>query len=104
MQTPFSTNAVSICKSIGLDCVSRVEKTKRFAVRFAAGAAAAVPSADELAAVLHDRMVECRYADGISSFALEVVKEQWSEVDVLARGGDALREASTELGQSKPSP
>ena len=43
-------------------------------------------------------MVECRYADGISSFALEVVKEQWSEVDVMARGGDALRDASAELG------
>lgn len=98
VQTPFSTNAVSICRSIGLECVSRVEKTKRYAVGYAGAAAAPAPSADDLASVLHDRMVECRYANGISSFALEVVKEQWSEVDVMARGGDALREASDELG------
>ena len=54
--TPFSTNAVAICGSIGLPEVTRIEPSRRFAV----GGVAAV-LAPLLADAVHDRMTECRW-------------------------------------------
>jgi hypothetical protein len=97
--TPFSTNAVSICAAVGLDTVTRIEPSRRFSITLSGSVdGAAPPSVDTFAAAIHDRMTECVYRSAITSFALEKAKERWSEVDVLGKGSDALREASTELG------
>ena len=50
--TAWSSNMVSICRAIGLDCISRVECSRRYLV----------PEGDnpeEFIAAHHDRMTEC---------------------------------------------
>ena len=94
--TPFSTNALSICKSVGLPQVTRVETTRRFAIT-ASGSAVADFTAS-IAGLLHDRMTECTFTSGISSFELNLKPDPWDVVDVMGRGPAALKEVSDKLG------
>jgi phosphoribosylformylglycinamidine synthase len=77
--TAWSTNAVTICAQCGLPHVSRIERSRRYRVEFAAAEstaectesnAAAIQSATAaFAALVHDRMTECVYARALDSFA-----------------------------------
>jgi phosphoribosylformylglycinamidine synthase len=74
--TAWSTNAVTICAQCGLPHVSRIERSRRYRVEFAAAestnesTAAAIQSATAaFAALVHDRMTECVYARALDSFA-----------------------------------
>ena len=52
--TAWSSNLVSICRAIGLDSVTRVERSRRYLV----------PAGEDLQAFIaanHDRMTECLY-------------------------------------------
>ncbi|KAG8190186.1 hypothetical protein JTE90_011910 [Oedothorax gibbosus] len=69
--TPFSTNAVSICKSINLP-VSRIERAVR--------------------------MTECIYEKPLENFDIDFQPLPWEEVDILGKGRDALEEISNNLG------
>ncbi|XP_068100125.1 phosphoribosylformylglycinamidine synthase [Hyperolius riggenbachi] len=94
--TASSTNAVSICRSIGLTAVDRIECSKRFLIKFQKE-----PEESEkqrLVASLYDRMTECMYAEPVTTFEISVRPEQVYEVDILGRGRAALEQANTELG------
>lgn len=54
---------------------------------------------DQLAAVLHDKMTECRYERPLESFDLGVMPAPWFEVDVLSKGRAALEEVNSKLGE-----
>lgn len=54
----------------------------------------------QLAAVLHDKMTQCRYEEPLESFDLGVSPAPWFEVDVVNKGRPALEEVNTKLGQS----
>ena len=98
--TPFSTNAVSICKSAGLDCVTRVEYSLRYLIKLNDGKSITEEQEEALVASLHDRMTQCRYVTPPESFDLEKKSEEVFEVEVMREGRPALERANTELGNN----
>ena len=108
--TAFSTNAVSICHSVGLSSVTRVEMSRRYLIVFGDITATGprVPSGDEaivtkdvedaLVAKLHDRMTECRYTSPITTFDLDIQPDDVYDVDIMGNGKEALEKANQELG------
>ena len=81
--TAWSSNMVSICRAIGIDCVTRVERSRRYLV----------PAAQDLQAFLashHDRMTECPYPEPLHTFETGVVPEAVYDVDLKSGGPDAL--------------
>ncbi len=83
--TAWSSNMVSICRAIGLDCISRVERSRRYLV----------PESDDIeqfALEHHDRMTECVYPEPLTTFATGIVPEPVYAVDMKAKGPDALLE------------
>ncbi|XP_075034901.1 phosphoribosylformylglycinamidine synthase isoform X2 [Mixophyes fleayi] len=94
--TASSTNAVSICRTIGLTSVDRIECSKRYLIKFQKE-----PEEGEkqkLVVSLYDRMTECVYPEPVTSFDISVRPEQVYEVDVIGQGRAALETANTELG------
>ena len=83
--TAWSSNLVSICQAVGLDKISRVERSRRYLV----------PDTDDIEAFVdshHDRMTECRYVAPLSTFETGVEPEPVYEVDLLGKGPGALLE------------
>ena len=83
--TAWSSNLVSICQAVGLDKISRVERSRRYLV----------PDTDDIEAFIdshHDRMTECRYVAPLSTFETGVEPEPVYEVDLLGKGPGALLE------------
>jgi len=81
--TAWSSNMVSICRAIGLDCVSRVERSRRYLA----------PEGEDMQAFVaahHDRMTECPYPEPLHSFETGIVPEAVYEVDLKGGGPDAL--------------
>lgn len=100
--TASSTNAVSICRSLGLNSVVRLEYSRRYLIHLKDGMRLTMQEENALVALLHDRMTECRYLPAIvpkNSFNEKLKKkEELHDVDVLGRGREALKEISDELG------
>ena len=90
IETPFSSNAVSICQAMGLVQITRIERTHRYAVGTG-------QSADILKARL-DRMTEQHYPNGIQSFDTGTLPEDVRSVDLIGRGKAALEEMNGALG------
>lgn len=81
--TAWSSNMVSICRATGLDCVTRVERSRRYLV----------PEDQDVPAFIaghHDRMTECLYPEPLHTFATGMVPEAVYDVDLVAGGPDAL--------------
>ncbi|MCI5183481.1 MAG: phosphoribosylformylglycinamidine synthase, partial [Candidatus Electrothrix sp. AW1] len=81
--TAWSSNMVSICQAAGLDCISRVERSRRYLV----------PEGEDMQAFIeahHDRMTECPYPEPLTTFATGVKPEPVYEVDLIGKGKDAL--------------
>ena len=83
--TAWSSNMVSICHSIGLDCITRVERSRRYIVPENV-------SIEEFIAVNHDRMTECHYPEPLKTFETGITPEEVYEVDLMSRGPEALAE------------
>lgn len=100
--TAHSTNAISIFHSLGLMQITRLEVSRRYLVLCRSDDKLEQCEEDAIAALLHDRMTECRYTDENipkSSFNERLVRrENLYEIDVMIRGRDALQEWSEELG------
>ncbi|PIE73723.1 MAG: phosphoribosylformylglycinamidine synthase [Deltaproteobacteria bacterium] len=83
--TAWSANMVSICQAVGLDAITRVERTRCYVV----------PEGDELQQFIdshHDRMTECVYPETITSFAAGIEPEAVYEIDLKGKGPDGLQE------------
>ena len=102
--TAWSTNAVSICHSVGLLQVKRIEESLRYLVGVDCGGDSAVlvdyntELSESLASVLHDKMTQCTYKQPLESFDVDVKPDQWFEVDVLSEGRSALEKVNKDLG------
>lgn len=83
--TAWSSNMVSICQATGLDCVSRVERSRRYSV-------AKDLDLEEFVRANHDRMTECQYPAALSTFETGILPEAVYDVDMMAGGPDALLE------------
>jgi len=81
--TAWSSNLVSICRAVGLDCVTRVERSRRYLVA----------EGEDLQAFIearHDRMTECVYPAPLTTFETGIVPEPVYEVDLISKGPDGL--------------
>lgn len=94
--TAFSSNAVSICHSVGLKKVTRLELSIRYKILTQKNLTP--KERNEIAASLHDRMTQCEYAKRLESFDLGIVPEKWFEVDILREGRKALENVNKKLG------
>nr|XP_027213308.1 phosphoribosylformylglycinamidine synthase-like isoform X1 [Penaeus vannamei]XP_027213309.1 phosphoribosylformylglycinamidine synthase-like isoform X1 [Penaeus vannamei]XP_027213310.1 phosphoribosylformylglycinamidine synthase-like isoform X1 [Penaeus vannamei] len=94
--TAWSTNAVSICHAAGLPTVSRLERAHRYL--FTTSEELTSEIRQKILAAIHDPMTEQEYKTPLETFELEVLTEAWSEVDVLGRGKEALKEVNDAMG------
>ncbi|XP_020487522.2 phosphoribosylformylglycinamidine synthase isoform X1 [Labrus bergylta] len=96
--TAWSTNTVSICHSVGLDYITRVELSRRFLIKTRDGSSLSDEDVKKLTECLYDNMTECIYKHPITSFAVETKPQQVFEVNIVGRGRAALEEANDQLG------
>ncbi|XP_041046632.1 phosphoribosylformylglycinamidine synthase isoform X2 [Carcharodon carcharias] len=96
--TAWSTNAVSICQSIGLIEVDRIECSHRYLLKVREVEQLGAAARCELMAAFYDRMTECVYERPIESFQVSVRPAEVYEVDVVNGGKSALEKANRELG------
>ena len=92
----FSSNATSICAACGLDTISRLERSRRYAVTFASA-----PDAETVAAIkslLHDRMTEEEYVTPLTSFEAGVETKEIQWVPIMEEGRAALEKINDEMG------
>ncbi|XP_063979730.1 phosphoribosylformylglycinamidine synthase [Diachasmimorpha longicaudata] len=94
--TPFSSNAVSICKSLGLLSVTRLEVSTRYFIKCREKIDEACENA--IVHVLHDKMTECRYLKPLESFDHGFRPDNWFEVDIMQKGRPALENVNSKLG------
>ncbi|MBV5316268.1 MAG: phosphoribosylformylglycinamidine synthase [Desulfobulbaceae bacterium] len=81
--TAWSSNLVSICRAVGLEAVTRVERSRRYLA----------PEGEDLQTFIesrHDRMTECVYPAPLTTFETGIVPEPVYEVDLLTKGPDGL--------------
>ncbi len=81
--TAWSSNMVSICQAIGLESISRVERSRRYTV----------PDGEDIQTFIdtnHDRMTECHYPEPLKSFETGVIPEPVYEVDLKSKGPAGL--------------
>ncbi len=94
--TAWATNALSIFGACGLASISRIERSRRYAVR------ATRPLDDEerqvFLALVHDRMTECPYLEPLETFATGLAPEPVHAVPVLLEGRAALERINREMG------
>ena len=99
--TAWSTNAVSICRSIGLERIDRIERSCRYLIQVRSKDDSTMITKEEenaFAAKLHDRMTECRYEKPLTSFKINVQAEKCYEVNVMEEGRAALEKVNRDLG------
>lgn len=96
--TAFSTNAVSICHSIGLCDIERIETCIRYLLYTDLTGHISKDVEDKIVDMLHDRMTQTRYLEPIKSFDLNILPQPWHEVDILGDGKEALVKVNEELG------
>lgn len=98
--TSNSTNAVSICHSLDLKNVQRLEVSRRYQISLSSPISK--QEEEDLASGLYDRMTECRYTEANipkKSFNEKLKrKDDIKDVDILGNGKDALRKINDELG------
>lgn len=89
--TAWSSNALSICRACGLSKIRRIERSRRYKFTGAV-------NTEDLAALVHDRMTECRYPAPLASFETGIKPEPVYEVPVLGDGRAALLEINRKMG------
>ncbi len=89
IETPFSSNAVSICQAMGLGRITRIERTHRYAGN---------GSSDHILKTRLDRMTEQHYPSGIETFDTGVSPDDVRVIDLIGRGKAALEEMNSALG------
>ncbi|XP_017762082.1 PREDICTED: phosphoribosylformylglycinamidine synthase [Eufriesea mexicana] len=94
--TAFSVNAVSICKSIHLNKITRIEVAIRYYIKYNGVIEKEVE--DAITDSLHDKMTECRYIKPIETFDHGFRPENWFDVNVLEEGRVALEKVNLKLG------
>ncbi len=91
VETPFSTNAVSICHSWGLKKVTRIEQSRIFKLADATREKVIAKNLDQMTQIVYP-------ASGIASFELDLKPDEMQIIPVLENGEEAIRKANKQLG------
>ena len=83
--TAYSTNLVAICKTCGLEKVTRIERSRRYLLPIKTNKAQFIKEH-------HDRMTECVYSQPLQSFEAGIVPKPVSTIPLMEKGPDALLE------------
>jgi phosphoribosylformylglycinamidine synthase len=92
IETPDSSNAVSICHNMGITQVTRFERTRRHRVKSG--------DMDELKKMPFDRMTEQYFENGIQSFDSGKTADPVIVVDLIGQGIDELVRLNKKRGWS----
>ncbi|MBI2854208.1 MAG: phosphoribosylformylglycinamidine synthase [Chloroflexi bacterium] len=84
--TPWSTNAVKICRSCGLHSISRIERSRRYEVRLKPGARLSGAQVRRIYPLLYDRMTESLYLEPLTTFDSDKKPEPVKLVPLLEEG------------------
>jgi phosphoribosylformylglycinamidine synthase len=90
-ETAYSTNAVAICRTCGLEKVSRIELSRRYLLPPKIGM-------EQFVTAHHDRMTECVYNEPLDSFEIGVEPEKVYTIPLLEDGIEALRKFNLKMG------
>lgn len=90
-ETALSTNAVAICQACGLTKVTRIERSRRYALLTGI-------EESQFIAANHDRMTECHYPAPLDTFETGVVPESVYLVPLIEGGIEALQKINQEMG------
>lgn len=99
--TAWSTNAVSICHSCGLNKIKRIERSRRYKLIGDDNHSEDIlktPLIETFLGLIHDRMTECQYLEPLLSFETGLIPEKVYTVPLIEEGKDALRKINTEMG------
>lgn len=90
-ETAYSTNAVAICHTCGIEKVNRIEISRRYLL---------LPSVDidQFVTTHHDRMTECVYNKPLKSFEIGIEPEKVYAVPLSEEGIEALKEFNLKMG------
>ena len=90
-ETPYSTNAVNICRGCGLEEIVRIEKSRRYFL-------SEDQDRDEFIRDNHDRMTEYEYLKPLESFSVDKVPEKVFTVPLFKEGKNALEKINKDMG------
>jgi len=94
--TAWSTNAVAVCHSCGLNKISRIERSRRYRIESAKKLDAARIA--KFAEGLHDRMTECVYPEQLTTFETGIRPEPVISIPLIEEGKAALEKINREMG------
>lgn len=83
--TAYSTNIVSICKTCGIDKITRIERSRRYLIEKGTNREIFIKEH-------HDRMTECVYDKPLETFETGVIPEPVFEIPLIEKGIDAFLE------------
>ncbi len=96
--TAWSTNAVSVCHACGLRKITRIERSRRYLLILAPGAALTAEQEAAFLGLVHDRMTECRYPRPLRTFKPGIRPERVKTIPLLKEGRPALERLNREMG------
>ncbi|MEY2640729.1 MAG: phosphoribosylformylglycinamidine synthase [Candidatus Parcubacteria bacterium] len=85
IETAFSSNAVAICESMGIEGVARIERTERYLIGSNTNRTI-------------DWMTEELYTDGIQDFRVGIFPQRVQAIDLITKGKPELEKINAELG------
>jgi len=90
-ETAFSTNAVAICHTCGLEKVTRLELSKRYTL-------ASETNLSQFIDTNHDRMTECVYPGPLQTFETGIVPEEVYPISLIENGAEELKRFNRKIG------
>lgn len=90
-ETALSTNAVAICHACGLEKVTRIELSRRYAL---------LPGTDrsQFIDAYHDRMTEFIYPRPLETFEIGIVPEKVYAIPLIENGIEELKKFNRKIG------
>ena len=94
--TAWSSNAVSVCHSCGLNKITRIERSRRYLLKLSS------PLSKEETGLfieyVHDRMTECPYPEPLKTFETGVDPKPVYDIPLIEDGRQALEKINREMG------
>jgi len=91
IESPFSSNAVAICRAMNICQIARIEQTRRHYT-------GSVNVSKEAVRLDIDRMTEQYYSHGIATFDANIAPEPVKIVGLIEQGKTAIEEINKKLG------